>query len=267
MATERDDEIDLRAYLAVLRDRLRMAGAVAAVVMIATALYSFTRPPSYEATARVVIKPPPTAATNIPPVNLETERQVAASQEVASAVEAELSAEIGAQDLVDALTVRQVPASEVLEFEVSLEEAELTQQAANSFAQAYVSYRSSQVREALARAEQLLVRRLGSTRQQLARITNEMAAADSASRAALQERRATLLVQVGLLEQRLADLQPETTAELSAARVIEAAELPGSPAFPNHGINLLLGAALGILLGVLVAFAHYFWTTSSPPEE
>lgn len=267
MDSQPDDGIDLRAYLAVLRNRLGLASIVAAAVFAGTAVYSFTRTPVYVATARVLITPPPAAAPNLPPVNLETERLVATSQQLASAVQGELQTDTDSQTLIESLNVRQVPGAEILEFQMTWEDAQIAQEAASAFADAYVSYRNDQVEEALARAEAVLERRLTSARDQLDQIDSQMNVAGRRERNDLVERRAALLVQIGLVEQRLGDLQPETAAELTAASVLEEAALPDSPSAPNHEINLLLGAALGVLLGILVAFAHYFWTTTPSIEE
>ncbi len=259
--------IDLRAYIAVLRARIRVAAIVALAVFIAAAVFSFTRTPTYTSEARVLVRPPPSAATNLPPVNLETERQVAVSEEIAQLVEAELGTELSAAVLSDFLTVTQVPGSEVLQFEFSADEAEMAQQGANSFADAYAEQRSEQVRSQLARAEEILITRLEALRRRLDDVNDAISTSSGGERQAWMERRDAILIQVGLLEQRLADLQPESTAELTAARVIERAELPEGPTFPNHYINLLLGLVLGLLVGALAAFAAHFWSSAQISEE
>lgn len=264
---DREDSIDLRHYLAVVRARIRIAAVVALVVLIATAIFSFTRAPTYTAEARVLINTPPTSATNVPPVNLETERHVAASEEVARVVESELGSELSAADLSDSLNVTQVTGSEILEFEFSAGDATLAQRGADAFADTYVQQRSAAVRSQLATAELVLTTRLEAAQRQLENVNDEIRDSSSGQRMQSIARREALLVQIGLLEQRLADLQPESTAELTAARVIERAELPEGPTFPNHYINLLLGLALGLLLGGLAAFAAHFWATARPSED
>ncbi|MFN2525669.1 MAG: Wzz/FepE/Etk N-terminal domain-containing protein, partial [Actinomycetota bacterium] len=216
MDPQRADAVDLRAYIGVLRQRMRLVGSVVLVVLLVTVAFSFTRTPVYNAEALVLIKAPPSTATNVPPINLETERQVATSEELALIVEQELATDMSADDLIDSLTVRQVPGTEVLEFELAVDEPDLAQDGANAFAQAYVAYRNDQVSAALGRAEDLLTTRLNSAQRQLNDVNDAITTSSGAERDALLERRAAILVRIGLLEQRLADLQPESTAELSA---------------------------------------------------
>ena len=63
-----------------------------------------------------------------------------------------------------------------------------------------------------------------------------------------------LLARVGVLQQQLEDLRTVTASQGTGAEVIQPANLPTSPASPDYLRNGLLALAVGLVLGIGVAF-------------
>ena len=70
---------------------------------------------------------------------------------------------------------------------------------------------------------------------------------------ALQSQRDTLLAQLGVLSQRLLDLQSDASLAQAAAQVVQSAEVPNSPVSPNKLRNGILALFAGLALGLGIA--------------
>ena len=66
---------------------------------------------------------------------------------------------------------------------------------------------------------------------------------------------------------RLKEADIRENVDVSNIRIAEEAELPGGPMGPNHQRNLLLGAVLGLMIGVGIAFLWEYLERSLRTEE
>jgi uncharacterized protein involved in exopolysaccharide biosynthesis len=248
---------EAREYFDVLRRQRWVILLVTAAIAAFTLLFSLLQETVYEATASVLV--PPTSGSGAAS-NIGTESELVSSRSVADAVRDDLGSNESTDRLLDDVGVQAVAGTEVLEITYSSSDAEFAQSAANSFAENYIDYRRSRIIEALTDAQQLIRRRLEALQDRVAELNEEMSRArrrgDEKLMESLQDERDALLVQRGLLQQRLSDLQPEGTARLSEAEIVKPAELPRDPASPNHKRNLPLGLLLGAIGGVAVGFTR-----------
>ncbi|MGH2754404.1 MAG: polysaccharide biosynthesis tyrosine autokinase [Actinomycetota bacterium] len=251
---------ELRSHLAVLRSR-RWSVIVLVVVATAIALtLSFRQTPLYRGESRVLVKSSSPDAYYVAPPDLPTEAQLVKSEPVARLVKDELRSDKPTAYFLNNLSVDPVPESAVMRLIFVSGDATEAQQAANAFGSNYIQYRRQQTQAVLEQSQASLQSQIDKLERQLAQVAADQAAAVNENNAelaaALEAERGTLIARLGVLEQRLSDLEPQDTADLGGGEVIEAATLPTSPFSPNHISNGVLGALVGLFLGVGVAFAR-----------
>lgn len=251
--------VDLREYVAILRAR---RWTVALVTMLVAGLavgLSAIRTPLYSAEARVLVETP-VAAENPLLLNIETERQIVASQPVAALARERLDNSVSLDGLLGAVTVIAPPEASVLSISYTSPDRRFARDAANAFAEAYIAYKRERQTGDFAAEEEALQDRLGSAQRQLATLADEIEAAEEADDEALattlENTRTALIARVGVLQQRLDDLEATRATRVASGEVIEAAELPTAPSSPNYVTNAILGVLLGVALGVGLAFVR-----------
>lgn len=255
-----DQRIDLSQYLGILSARKWTILFVAAAVTAVSLFFSYRQTPLYTSTARVLVKSLPTNPNDfyLAPPNLETEGELAASEPVAVLVKEELGLTDSPQALLNNLSVSSVLDSEVLIISYTAPDPRLSEEAANSFATSYIDYRVDQALKSLLAAQQAIQVRVDRVRTQVTSINAEIAEArrtgDFSLANSLETDRSVLLARLGVLQQRLDDVQPDRSIRLGGGNVIDEATLPTSPSSPNHRLNALLGLFGGLALGTLFAF-------------
>lgn len=248
-----------------LRDHLRVIRARKGIILLglvfvtaAVLAYSYTRTPVYEAESRVLIKPIPST----PFINAGTESQVVGSTSVARLVQTRLSVPSSAGALLAHLSVEPLQGptsnqSEVLVISYTSPDPVFAQRAANAFAEEYVLRRQSQAVTLATGAQSSLQRRMRTIRGRLRTIIGQIEAAREAGETTkvetLETERSVLSSQLGVLQQQLGDATSQAV-NIDAGEVLEAAPVPRKPAFPNHTSHGAMGVALGLLLGVGLAF-------------
>lgn len=255
-----EDTIDLREYLAILRTRRWTILIVATVVIGGALAFSLSQTPLYTAKAKVLVQP--TAARSlsptVPTVNLDTEAEVAASEPVAALVIDDLQLDQTMESLLSDLSIHGIIETEVLEISFTSADPTFSRDAANSFAESYIEFRTNQARESVSADQDAIQNQLDAASEQLTQVTEELEAAreaeDDALIATLETSRNVLIARLGVLQQRLDDLQTNQASETSGGQVLEEASLPQNPSSPKHLTNATLAAVLGLTLGVGAAF-------------
>lgn len=250
---------DLREYLTILKTRKWTIIGVVVLVVTSAVLFSLRQTPLYTAEARLLLKQPVASnGTILPAPAPQTESEVVASEPVAALVADKLDLQTSTHDLLNHLDVATVTVSLVLTVSYTSEDPELARDASNAFAQGYIDYRVEQTLEVLRTERKGVEQRIVSLQDQLAKLIDDIAAADAAGNSGLvntlETQRSTLVARLGFLEQQLDDLQPEGTARANIGEVIEAAVLPTSPSSPDHVQNIALALFLGLAVGVGLAF-------------
>lgn len=241
-----------REYLGVLYLRKWVIVGVTAGVVAVALLLSSRETPMYTASAEVLVRPVSLAAASNRPdfVDIETERRIASSGDVA----------VAAREAVGALPLGGVSVSAVINartlvFSASSTDPVIAQRSAQAFSEAYLERRREELLEDLEAAS-------GPTRDSIMAIDAQietvqrriLEADDATERTLLQVELTSMLSRKTFLEQRLDELvRPEN---LRVGRVIRPAALPGRPSSPNHKRTGMLALFAGLALGVGLAFVR-----------
>jgi capsular exopolysaccharide synthesis family protein len=251
-----EDRVQLREYVAVLRARKWGIIALTAFTLLAALFFSFRQTPIYESEAQVLVNPiPPSGFTIVlpPAPNLDTERTVAVSREVAELAAEQLGGAHDPDDLLEDLAVEVETNSEVLFFTYSDPRPLEAQRRTQAFAEAYLEFRREKALESIVQVQESIQARIQKVSGELSDVNEQIAAAtDEVERTTLQTRASQLAAQLAVLEQQKSQLAP--VGQLRVGDVIAAANLPSSPASPNHILNGALALLIGLALGVGFAF-------------
>lgn len=262
------DGLTLGDYLTVLRRRSLTVLVVALLVTAAALGYTRGLPVTYEATARLLVRPltsDPLAALGPASrlVDIHTERQLVMSAPIAASVAETVDAPSGAALLED-LTVTASEESQTLAITYAAPSAREAARVANGFARAYLQERETDALEAVSTSRSGLEERLVGLNEELAAVNAEVAAAVAAldedddpaaspELASARSRQAVLESQVALVANELATA---TTTSIRAGEIIGLAVPPNRPAGVGAARTLALAAAAGLLLGAVAAFAR-----------
>jgi capsular exopolysaccharide synthesis family protein len=254
-----DHPTDLREYIRVLRARKFEVGIVALAALGAALFFSFRATPVYEGRAKVLVRPVQnvtSTSVSLPQApNLDTERELVGSQTVAQKVRSELGLSVSPDDLLDRVDVSVVANTEVLLIAYADPDPAAAARIANGFADAYVDFRTAQALDQFQGAAGAVQERITELQGDIAALNRKIDDEDDpALQASLQSQRDTLVAQLGVLQQRLVDLQAAGTVLSGAAEVVQEAELPRTPASPQKARDGVLGLLAGIILGVGFAF-------------
>ncbi|MGH2734261.1 MAG: Wzz/FepE/Etk N-terminal domain-containing protein [Actinomycetota bacterium] len=231
-------------YIAVLKRNAWLATLVFLVTVAIGAVLIWTEDPVYQATTDVLAQAPPsTPEITLPAINIATEARIIDSPEVAERVADESDSAEG-EDLLGSVEVTPQIGTEILTISYKSGEAAKAAELANAFAASYVALRTENIEDAVRTAQQRVETQLDELRAQ-----REGSAGTE---------RESLDVRIGILEQRLADLQPELAEALGGARVLAEAGTPGEPVSPNPVTDLAQAVLLGLILGVAAAFAYNY---------
>jgi Mrp family chromosome partitioning ATPase len=264
--------------LGMLRHRWWVVALGTLLGIVAAAGWQQTRPPVWEATTSVLVRPAG-LDTNVVggrtqgQVNLDTEAQLVRSTAVATGA-AELLATAGDPATAtpapagtppptpapaaspDALARRvrvEVPANtSVLAITFSATTPAEAQAGSRAFAEAYLAHRDETTRTELATQRTTIEERLDELDEGLTRINERLATAplDDPAITDLESQRETLTGQITDLTDRLTAV---ATATVSGGAIINEPEQPTRPSFPRPAIVLASGAALGLVAGLAAA--------------
>lgn len=247
---------ELKEYTALLRRRWRLVGAgVLGGLVLATAGL-FAVPSTYTSVAAVQVQPTEMAEFTgersgrlTGDVNLDSEAQVAVSDQVTRGMAEALPGDPSPADLRERIEVTVPSNSNILELHYSARSPEAARDGADALATAYLEHRAERTRA-------LVNARLDALREEqegLYERLSELTAGDS------DAARVSADAQADALRQEISDLgngiSPLSALleTVSPGQVITPAELPESPSSPVPALWLVAGVALGLLTGLLAA--------------
>lgn len=272
---------DLRRYLFVLRRRGPIVFAATAATVVVALLFSFRQEPVYQASVQLLLRSTPSenivanqAAANSQR-QLTNEVAVVESDVVRKAVEEAMNGQID-KDAVSAAVAAE--GSDLIELSVKGRTPADAANLANTYARTYVDWRRQQrVDDLLATGERIeakiegLRERLNEASAPLNDLDSRLAGVqDQEERTALIEQRAALADQ---LEPQLAPLEDrlefyrgqldelQLTADLAESgglQVLSEAFPPPEPASPRPERDGLVAVAVGLMLGMALAFTVEF---------
>lgn len=265
-----DAQFDLADYLRVLQRRKLTILLVTLGLVAAALVASLLQSPVYEGKAEVLLRPREQSvftseSGSSPPVGtVETELRVLKSDAVRGAVREKLGS-------VPNVSANRVGETEVMQIRALSTKPERAAATANAYASAYVDLRRNQAVSTLLSAGQEIQTRIDSIRAEIERLDRQIAQAPASDRATvdatLRPRYSNLLTQQGLLEQKLDQLQVDTHLRTGGAELVRAAPVPESPVEPKPARNGLAAAAVGLTLGVGLAFLREHLDDSVKTKE
>jgi capsular exopolysaccharide synthesis family protein len=249
-------------YLAILRARKWTVILVTLLTTGSALAFSLTQQKVYTATARVLVQSPTASSIQpfVPTVNIQTESEVVSSEPVAKIALDNLEISSSLEQLLGGLSVDTIVETEVLVISYTSADPELARKAANAFASGYLEQRRVAALEGLLSEERAVQGRLEAASEEFESLAGDIEeareAGDISLATTLETQRNTLVARLGVLQQRLDDLQANRAARTSVGQVIEEAETPSSPSSPKHVVNVALGFFLGFPLAVGLALAR-----------
>ena len=252
--------VELRDYLTVFKRQLALILAIMVLGAAAAAAYSFRRTPVYDSTASVLVRAITTNAFDPgqridQQLNMFNQRQLAQSQPVAAVAAKSLETTATPTQLLEHVRV-DVPAnSQILRVHYSDTVPLTAQRGADAFAKAYLAFREADARTQASTSQR-------SIQKDVARLQKDASAAEkaisdpNADSNARQAAQARLTSINNRLQPLLAQLNGFLSLDFTPGTVIAAADLPGSPASPNHRLDVGIGLLVGLFLGVVLAFVR-----------
>ncbi len=240
---DRSEGLDLRHYLGVLRRRWVIIAAF--VIFTAASAFgtSILHTKVYEAHSTLLIQQragdtlfnQSSGQSNDPTRRIETEMQVIESIPIRAAVQKKLG-----KDVPNA-AAQSVAGTDVVDVVVQSTDPALAAAAASEYANAYIDFKRTQAVDDVLGAAQQIQQKITELKAQVAPLP-----VDSITREGLEQ-------QVVLFQQQLDQLQVGAALRTGGAQLVAPAFEPTDPVEPKPLRNGLLGAAVGLLLGLGLA--------------
>jgi polysaccharide biosynthesis transport protein len=276
-------EPDLRDYLQVLRRRKFVIALSVAGVLALALTVSFLQTPRYAATAKLHLRQKASQSvfanqpqSYVDPVRaVETEIEVVKTEPVQDLVRERIGSAPSVQ-------VRPVGQTDLVTIRAESTDPTRASLIANTYAAAYIDFRRAQALEEFTAASEEIQSKITQRRQQLEsldstlrnlptcvdpRTTAEACNQRTAAENTIDAQRTTLLAQLGLFEQTLDQLAVDSTVARGSAQVVTPASTPAEPFQPTPLRNAVLGAVLGLLFGIGLAFLVEYLDDSIKGKE
>ena len=243
-------EPDLRSYLNVL-NRRKWVVALVTVLCVAAALgFSLLQSNKYTATAEVLLQPPGSSnalnsasagAVSLTPTDLQTAIQIMTSAPIQAAVTKRLGSP------APKVSITEVGQTNVVDISYTDPSPSRAAAVANDYGQAYVTYEQTQLVDNMLAAASQIQTRINSLNQQISSLE---ASGSSPSSPQVQD----ILTQQASFKDQLAQLQVNTALANGGASVVTPAVAPASPSSPRPKRDAAIAVAVGLILGVGIAF-------------
>jgi succinoglycan biosynthesis transport protein ExoP len=247
----------LRDYLAVLWLRKWTILSVAALVIGGTIALTYRQAPVYRSETRVLVEAVSLSSEAPGPgqkPNMETEKQIVASSQVAARVVENLELDEGPRMLLPNLTVEVVQGTEIMLISYESSDPKTSQELAQGFASGYLRFRRQQVLEDLKSASAGIRDQIEAVKLDIQDAEEELTTQPEGSveRGNTEAKLGSLNSQLAAYETDLNDLLQ--AHEVQVGDVIEPAVRPIEPVSPDPVRNGILAIVAGLLLGIGLAF-------------
>ncbi|WP_023588343.1 lipopolysaccharide biosynthesis protein [Streptomyces thermolilacinus] len=264
-----DDEPDL------LRDQFRqllryprlIAGGVL-LGLLGGAWLGYSTSDTYVATSDVVLRVPtedpfnPSIAVE-KTLDMNTERQAATSRRTAERAAEALDFPGDPADLVTGLQVTNPPKSQVLRFSYTTADPDLSARRANALVAAYLADRREQTEQTRDTMIKGLQAQLAPIARQHDELDEELDGRTGAEAEADFAVKANLLNRITELSNRISKLK---ALDVTPGKVIRTATPPTSSDGPGWALSLGLGGAVGVALGLLMAWVRLVFDPAARSE-
>ncbi len=225
--------LDLGDYVKVVKRRWKLVVAIAAIAVVASALWTSVQTRLYTATAEVLVRPPLSGSTLLgatQQLNVDNEQQIMNSLSVAAIASQRVDLTESPRQLLGRLEVVTRKDTDVLQIRFTHPNPAVAAQGAQGFATAYIDYSNK-------RAQDLIDGRI-------------QAIADNIS--SLRDQRGAQAA-ITALNQQIAELR---AIPVSSGDILVPADPPTRPTSPNLVLNLVLALFLGLFVGLIAAFVR-----------
>jgi succinoglycan biosynthesis transport protein ExoP len=276
-------EPDLRDYLQVVRRRkLIIALCVALTLGLALAV-SYLQTPRYASTAKVLLRQ--RASQSVfksdaqqyvdPARSVQTEIEVIKTEPVQDLVREKIGS-------APPVAIRPIGQTDLISLRAESTDPQRAALIANTYARAYIDFRRNQALEQFSAASEEIQTKITQIKQQIdsltattanlpacidARTTPDACNQRTSVENNVSARRNTLLGQLGVFEQTLAQLSVDSTIASGTAELVTPASTPPVPFQPTPRRNAILAVVLGLLLGVGLAFLIEYLDDSIKRKE
>ena len=257
-------ELELRDYLRVLRRRKITIALTTLVVVGAALAYSFLQTPVYEAAAEVLVQAPTSEQILTPNANrgadaqrsIDTEIKVLESRNIKNAVRQKLGR-------VPDVSASTAGTTDVIAVSVRGTNASRAAKDANTYAQTYLDTRRKQTVDDLLSAGQEVQSRIVDLQHQIDAIPLPLGPNQT-----VDPQRQSLEQQQSYYRQQLGQLQVNAQiSQTGGGQIVSNANTPSSPVEPQTIRNALIALALGLVLGIGLAFLRDYLDDSIRTKE
>ncbi|MBW3614733.1 MAG: polysaccharide biosynthesis tyrosine autokinase [Actinobacteria bacterium] len=279
MLPEEPAELELRDYLRILRRRKWLILLVTLLVTAGAVGASLAQTPVYQGKAEVLLQAkateslfdPNTGARNDPARAIQTEIQVLRSRPVRDRVREK----IGKAPKVTASAVGQTDVMEVRAESTDPERAALV---ANTYVTSYIEFRRNQAVDDLLAAADQIRQKIAQLQAQIdgavpvatsaaPQVRGARATTTTTDSSDLERQKASLQDQQDLFRQKLDQLQVDAALKSGGAQLVTPAVAPTTPIRPTPRRNAVVALAVGLMLGVGLAFLREYLDDSLKGKE
>ncbi|MFT4082793.1 MAG: Wzz/FepE/Etk N-terminal domain-containing protein [Nocardioides sp.] len=255
---EAEPSLELGRYWAVVKRRWVLVVALALLGAVAAGLYAVVTPKSYTATTLVninviAVEPFDNQKPDSELIDAVTEEQLARSSTVMRSAGETLGGGTSIADVRHAMTVTVLSGATVARVTFTASSMDRAIKGSDAVGQAYVNYRTQRAQDRVDRIVSKLNKQKAALSKRLTAVntTLDKGGLTTAQRAAASSQRQVLQSQISSL---LAQLSSATSIDTSGGYVITQAADTALSVKPHTQLLVEIGAALGLVLGLLAAF-------------
>ncbi len=264
-------DLVLHEYLHVLRRRRWIVIGVVLVVVVGALALSFSQQKVYRATAELLLQHRSTenlfdALKDIgDPSRLpQTEMKVIQSQPVRAEVERRIG-------MAPGISASQAGSADIIEVSAQHTDPATAAKIADTYAQAYIDYRRTQAVDDILAASKQIQAKIDELQKEIDVVEGEARGAgpqqSPAAGAILAARSEGLRSQQNVFKEKLNQLQVATALNSGGAQLVNPASIPTSPVRPKPLTDGVLAGAVGLILGVGLAFLLEYLDDSIKTKE
>jgi capsular exopolysaccharide synthesis family protein len=270
--------VELRDYLNVIRARKWIIIEAVVIVTLGALLYSLLQAPVYQGEAKVLVSSQDAGAAIFGTAldlsgqadrELQTQVQLMALRPLAEDAIRQLGLAERPEVFLQRVEVSAVGQTNLVTIQATDGNAARAAAIANAMADAYVSWSRDTKRESIKNAADEVQRRLDEAQAQILALGRKIKANKTTAQSA--DLTSELQIATGLystLAQKLEELRVNEQLEIGAGRVVSVAVANPVPVSPQPLRNVALGLAVGLILGLGMAFLlEYLDNTIKSSDE
>ena len=258
--------MELRDYLNVLRFRKWVIVASVVIVTLVAMTVSVFQPATYEGEARILISERDAGAALLgtlvsefssqPERGLQTQVQLMQVRPLLENTIRRLDLGVTPGELAGRITVTSVGQTNIVRIKVTDADPQVAADIANTLADEFVGWSRTYKRESIQAAADEVELRLNEAKAQVLELAAR--AKEQGNTEELKAELAIVTTTYATLAEKLETLKINEQLETGSARVVSPAVLPANPVAPDPVRNGVLGLAVGLVLGIGMAFLYEY---------